>query len=41
VLAALATSAGLAPGRPTSARELLIGFSLAALARDPVALELA
>jgi glutamyl-tRNA synthetase len=41
VLAALATSAGLAPGRPISARELLIGFSLAALARDPVALELA
>jgi glutamyl-tRNA synthetase len=41
VVAALATSAGLAPGRRTSARDLLAGFSLAALTREPATLELA
>jgi glutamyl-tRNA synthetase len=40
VLSALATSAGLAPGRRTSARDLLPGFSLAEIRRGPVALEL-
>jgi glutamyl-tRNA synthetase len=41
VLAALAISAGLARGGPASARDLLSGFSLNALTREPVALELA